>query len=154
VPRAEVDLAVRRAFDRFDVVAFYADVREFEQYIDDWGAEFRDRLLIDATRGGHPHPVAWDMRAKTPDFTAACARFLVDVADRAVTQDGDSRLRRHVLNARRSPNKWGVSISKSGRESPDKIDLAVCAVGARQARRDVVDSGKLAKRKVRSGRVW
>src|SRR4029079_9847087 len=37
VPRAEVDLAVRQAFDRFDVVAFYADVREFEQYIDDWG---------------------------------------------------------------------------------------------------------------------
>lgn len=154
VPRAEVDLAVRQSFDRFDVVAFYADVREFEQYIDDWGAAFRDQLLIDATRGGHPHPVAWDMRTKTAEFTGACARFLVDVGDRAVTHDGDSRLRRHVLNARRSPNKWGVSISKSGRESPDKIDLAVCAVGARQARRDVLASGKLAKRKVRSGRVW
>lgn len=153
VPRAEVDVIVRQAFDRFDVVAFYADVREFEQYVDDWGAAFRDQLLIDATRGAHPHPVAWDMRAKTADFTAACGRFLVDVGDRAVTHDGDSRLRRHILNARRAPNKWGVSISKSGRESPDKIDLAVCAVGARQARRDVIDSGKLAKRKVRTGKA-
>jgi hypothetical protein len=153
VPRAEVDVAVRQAFDRFDVVAFYADVREFEQYVDDWGAAFRDLLLVDATRGAHPHPVAWDMRAKTADFTAACARFLVDVDDRAVSHDGDSRLRRHILNARRAPNKWGVSISKSGRESPDKIDLAVCAVGARQARRDVIDSGKLAKRRVRTGKA-
>ena len=153
VPRAEVDLTVRQAFERFDVVAFYADVREFEQYVDDWGAAFRDQLLIDATRGAHPHPVAWDMRSKTADFTAACGRFVVDVDDRAVTHDGDSRFRRHILNARRAPNKWGVSISKSGRESPDKIDLAVCAVGARQARRDVIASGKLDKRRRRTGKA-
>jgi len=153
VPRAEVDLEVRRAFDRFDVVAFYADVREFEQYVDSWAAEFRDRLAVDATGGRHPHPVAWDMRVKVPEFTAACGRMLVDVADRAVTHDGDSRLRRHVLNARRAPNKWGVSICKEGRESPKKIDLAVCAVGARQARRDVIASGKLDKRRRRTGKA-
>jgi len=154
VPRPEVDRTVRDAFDRYDVVAFYADVKEFEQYVDEWAATFRDRLLIDATAGRHAHPVAWDMRARTAEFTAAAGRFLVDVEDQALTHDGDPRLRRHVLNARRSPNKWGVSICKEGRESPNKIDLAVCAIGARQARRDLISSGKLERRKTRTGKVW
>jgi phage terminase large subunit-like protein len=154
VDRADVDRTVRQAFADWDVVAFYADVKEFEQYVDQWAADFRDRLLIDATAGKYPHPVGWDMRGRVPEFTGACGRFVVDVEDRALTHDGDQRLRRHVLNARRAPNKWGVSICKTGRESPDKIDLAVCAVGARQARRDVIASGKLERRKSRSGTVW
>lgn len=154
VDKPDVDRVVRATFERYDVVAFYADVKEFEQYVDDWGASFRDQLLIDATTGKHAHPVAWDMRNKVQDFTAAVERFLVDVKERSLTHDGDSRLRRHMLNARRSPNKYGVSISKEGRESPNKIDLAVCAIGARQARRDVISSGKLDKRKKRSGQVW
>jgi phage terminase large subunit-like protein len=94
------------------------------------------------------------MRVKVAEFTEACGRFLVDVEDLAVTHDGDPRMRRHMLNARRSPNKYGVSISKEGRDSPNKIDLAVCAIGARKARRDVIASGKLDKRTQRSGVVW
>jgi hypothetical protein len=62
-----------------------------------------------------------------------------------------------VLNARRRPNRYGVSISKEGRESPRKIDLAVCAIGARMARRMLLASPAWAKYnagpKKRAGRV-
>jgi hypothetical protein len=40
-------------------------------------------------------------------------------------------------NARRRPNKYGVGIGKEHRESRRKIDLAVCAVGARMRWRQV-----------------
>jgi len=69
-----------------------------------------------------------------------------------LTNDGDGRLRRHAHNARRYPNRYGVSLWKGARGSARKIDLAVCAVGARMVRREVLNSG--AKKKQRSGRVW
>jgi hypothetical protein len=44
-------------------------------------------------------------------------------------------LRAHLLNARQDPTKWGLGMNKNNRESAKKIDLAVCAVGARMLRR-------------------
>ena len=84
----------------------------------------------------------------------ACELTLTEIQERAFSHDGDSRVGRHVVNARRHPNRWGVSIAKESRDSPKKIDAAVCVIGARMARRLL-----LAKRaaepvkKPRSGRV-
>lgn len=157
VDRADVDRVVRAAFDQRQVVAFFADVAEFESYIDAWAQDFGERLVIQATLGRSAHPVAWDMRGHLRDFTQACERMEVDVREGDVTHDGDSRLQRHILNARRRPNRYGVSISKEGRESPRKIDLAVCAIGARMARRMLLASPAWAKHnagpKKRPGRV-
>ena len=140
VDRADVDLAVARAFDRLEVAAFYADVALWESYIDTWRDRYVDGLEVWATtgQGKRGHAVAWDMRSRVAEFTLAAERFAADVAERTVTHDGDSRLAAHVANARRAPNRYGVSIRKEGRESPRKIDLAVCAVGARKARADVL----------------
>jgi hypothetical protein len=156
VDRADVDRVVRATFDRRDVVAFFADVAEFESYIDTWAAAFGDRLVIQATTGKNAHAVAWDMRKHVQEFTEGAGRTLIDIGQRDLTHDGDSRLQTHVLNARRRPNRWGVSISKEGRESPRKIDLAVCAIGARIARRQVLASAAWRKRRARkrTGRVW
>lgn len=153
VSRADVDRVVRQTFDRFDVVAFFADVRDFESYVDAWGNDFGKGLLIDATAGKYRHPVAWDMRGRNKEFTEAVERTLVDIRAGDLTHDGDSQFTRHVLNARRRPNQYGVSISKTGRESPHKIDLAVCAVGARLARRLAMASPKWARRKRKTGRA-
>lgn len=156
VDRADVDLTVRRVFATRDVVAFFGDVAEFESYIDSWATDFGSKLLVQATTGKYAHSVAWDMRSHIPEFTEACQRTLIDIRERELTHDGDSRLQRHVLNARRRPNKYGVSISKEGRESPRKIDLAVCAIGARLARRIVLASKAWQKRQRRAtgkGRV-
>ncbi|WP_049566850.1 terminase [Streptomyces sp. SBT349] len=157
VDRADVDRTVRAVFDERDVIAFFADVKEFESYVDSWALEFGERLLVQATVGRHQHPVAWDMRGKVREFTEACERAEIDIRERDLTHDGDSRLQRHVLNARRRPNRYGVSIAKESRESPKKIDSAVCAVGARMVRRLVLASPEWAKRKQkqkrRTGRV-
>ncbi|SFD14215.1 Terminase [Streptomyces aidingensis] len=145
VDRTDVDRVVRQVFAERNVVAFFGDVKEFESYIDTWGQDFGERLLIHATAGRYAHPVAWDMRGRVREFTAACERMEVDIRERDVTHDGDSRLQRHVLNARRRPNRYGVSVAKESRDSPHKIDLAVCAIGARMARRMLLASPEWAK---------
>jgi len=155
VDRVDVDRVVRQVFDRYRVVAFFADVAGWETYVDQWGQEFGDRLVIDATGGRSRHPVAWDMRAHVPEFTKAAEWFEAELRDHAISHDGDARLRQHLLNAKRAPNRWGVSIRKEHRESARKIDLAVCAVGARMVRRLVVASPSWVKQGSgkRAGRV-
>lgn len=155
VDRPDVDRVVRQSIERYDVVAFFGDVKEFESYIDTWATDFGPDLLIDATGGKHRHPIAFDMRARTQEFTAAAERALVDIREQEFPHPGDPRLTRHALNARRAPNRYGVSISKKGRESSEKIDLIVCAIGARHVRRLVLASPNWAKqKKKRSGKVW
>lgn len=151
VPRDEVDQVVRATHAIRNVVAFFADVREFESYVDKWAAEFGPRYVIWANEGKYRHAVAWDMRGRVKEFTEAAGRALVDIRNRDFPHDGDSRLARHVMNARRAPNKWGVSISKESPHSPKKIDLAVCAIGARMVRRLVLASPKWAERDKETG---
>ena len=155
VDRVDVDRAVRALFDRFDPVGFLGDVREFESYIDQWGNDFGSRLLIDATTGKYRHAVAFDMRARGAEFTAAAERARVDIEEGEWPHDGDHRLVRHLGNTWRAPNRWGVSVSKENRHSPRKIDLTVCAILARHARRLVLASEAWAKRGERKkpGRV-
>jgi hypothetical protein len=149
VDAADVDRVVAAVFERYSPLAFFADVREFEQSVDAWALAYHDRLLIDATAGKHRHAVAWDMRVHVEEFTAGCERTLIDIQDKAVPHNGDPRLRRHVLNARRAPNRYGVSIAKRGREDSRKIDFAVCLVGARLAWRRLLASPAYASRKRR-----
>ena len=151
IDRDEVHGGVCRAFDRFDVVAFYADVAEWESYIDRWRDEFGDRLLVNAASasGKKAHAIAWDMRGRTAEFSEAVERFAADVHSEDLTHSGDRALAAHVANAKRAGNRWGYSLRKEHRESDRKIDLAVCAVGARMARRDVLNAGVMSKRKRR-----
>lgn len=153
VDRRDVDRVVRATFDRYDVVGFFADPKDFESYIDTWANEFGKQLLVEATGGRYRHPVAFDMRGRRREFTEATGRLLIDIRARDVTHDGDARLVRHFLNARRRPNEYGVAIAKEGRESPRKIDLAVCAIGARMVRRMVLAHPKWARRRRKRGRA-
>lgn len=158
VPVHEVDAAVERMFDRWDVRAFFADVREWESFTKiAWPERYADELELHAVPSGQdPHPVAWDMRSKshTHAFTMAAEMTLTEIGERAFRHDGDSRVGRHMANARRRPNQYGVSIGKESRDSPKKIDAAICVIGARMIRRLL-----LAKRaaepvkKKRSGRI-
>ena len=156
VDRVDVDRVVRVTFDRYDVVAMLGDVREFESYIDTWGNDFGEDLLIDATTGKYRHPVAFDMRARVSEFTQAAERSRVDIEAGEWPHDGDGRLVRHLGNTWRAPNKYGVSVSKENRHSPRKIDLTVCSILARHGRRLVLASDAWQKRGQRTkqpGRV-
>lgn len=150
-PRAEIDLAVRSAFDRYDVVGFYSDVHPWESYIDAWTEDLSEDLCAKAAAKS---PIGFDMRSRTKDITLATEAFYDAVIEESLTHDGDSRLAQHVYNARRRPNAWGVAIGKEHRESQRKVDAAVSAILARKARTDYLalpDSRKRQEQKKRSG---
>ena len=138
IPREDVDAAVRSCFEKYDVVGFRADVKEFEAYIDQWGRDYKRKLRVNATPG---NPVAFDMRGNTKRFALDCERFLDAVLERELSHDGNVVLRQHVLNARRHPTKYSaVAIRKASKDSSRKIDSAVCAVLAYGSRQDYLMS--------------
>ncbi|AGK87942.1 terminase large subunit [Mycobacterium phage Severus] len=146
VPREDVDAVVRSAFQRYDVVGFRADVKEFEAYVDQWGRDFRRKIKVNATPG---NPIAFDMRGQTKRFALDCERFLDAVLERELQHDGNPVLRQHILNARRHPTTYdAISIRKESKDSSKKIDAAVCAVLAFGSRQDFLMS-----KKSRSGRA-
>lgn len=159
VPVNEVGAAVDRAFNRWNPVAFFADVREWESFVHTtWPDRHGDRLVVMANpRGRNAGPVAWDMRAKTQEFTLAAETCNTEITERQFTHDGSSVVGRHVAHARRRPNRYGISIGKESPRSPKKIDAAVCVIGARMVRRVVLASPEWSKRtakKSRTGRVY
>lgn len=146
VPREDVDATVRSCFERYDVVAFRADVKEFEAYVDQWGKDFKKKIKVNASPN---NPIAFDMRGQTKRFAFDCERFLDAVLEREVYHDGNLTLRQHVLNARRHPTIYdAISIRKTSKDSSKKIDAAVCAVLSFGARQDFLMS-----KRNRSGRV-
>jgi hypothetical protein len=174
-PRAEVDERWRAANRRFNVVAGWGDpshakdddddTRYWDDVLDGWHRDFKEHYKLWAVQSGdHRHSVVWDMTspARTSLFVAAAERFveeiehLDDVEEFAplFRHDGHPALVSHLRNARRAPGKFGVSLMKEGRESSNKIDLAVCAVGARLLRRQYLNRDPEADKPVYDNRVW
>ena len=137
VPREDVNNTVDWVFGTYDVVAFRSDVREFEAYVDQWGAKYGKRLAIRATA---KHPVGYDMRSNIKNFTLDCERFQDAVVELELLHGGSPVLKRHINNAVRRPNNFGISISKATKDSARKIDAAVCAVLAFGARNEYLMS--------------
>lgn len=137
VPVHEVDAAVARAFRTWKVQAFFGDVHEWESFVKiDWpnlAKEMGLRFVVDADP---LHPIAWDMRtgAHNARFTQAAELVHAEIELGSFTHDGNPVLARHIANARERSNRYGTSIGKESRDSPLKIDLAVCTVGARMVR--------------------
>lgn len=148
-----VDLAVVHVMDSYNVVAFFADVQEWESFTKlSWAKAYGERLRVHAsTTGKLPEPIAWDMRSHVLEFTRAVELVGQEIVDGLFTHDGNGALSRHVANARRHPNRWGVSIGKESPSSSKKVDAAVAMVGARMVRSLVLAAGPVKKR---SGRVW
>lgn len=135
IDREAVDATVRRTFETYDVVAFYADLHPWESYVDAWARDLgtidrRNGLCVAATT---KHPVAWDMRSHERDFTVAAERYHDAITTGTLVHDGNVTLREHTLNARRRPNRTGVSFGKEHRESARKVDALAAAVLSRLA---------------------
>lgn len=146
VPREDVDATVRSMFASYDVVAFRADVKEFEAYVDQWGKDFKKKVKVNASPN---NPIAFDMRGQQKKFAFDCERFLDAVLEESLSHDGNPVLRQHVLNAKRHPTNYdAISIRKASKDSSRKIDAAVCAVLAFGARQDYLMS-----KRSRSGRA-
>lgn len=138
VPREQVNEQVEHSFARYDVVAFRADVKEFESYVDQWGTKYKKQIKVNATPG---HPIAYDMRGQQKRFALDCERFLDAVLEQELLHENNPIMRQHVLNARRHPTTYdAISIRKASKDSSRKIDVAVCCVLAYGARQEFLMS--------------
>lgn len=156
VDRDAVDNAVIDIMSTYKVVAFFFDPshakddeaeddeRWFWPLCDEWHRRYGRRLKVWATKtGDRQHAVAWDMTSaqRLAQFVPAVEQLDADIeaGEFRFHQAGRSSwLQRHLVNARRAPGKFGISMRKEHRESAKKIDLAVCAAGARMLRRMVL----------------
>lgn len=137
VPREDVNDTVDWAMNHYDVVGMRADVREFEAYVDQWGAKYGRKMKVKASQR---HPIAFDMRSNIKTFTLDCEKFQDAVYEGEIAHAGHPVLKRHVNNAVRRPNNFGISISKATKDSSRKIDAAVCAVLAFAVRQEFLMS--------------
>lgn len=139
VPTVEVLAAVDDAFRNYKVVGMYADPAKWESHVASWEAKYGRRLKVKASI---QHPIEWWMTGGRSNLIVrALESFRSSVADSELTHDGSSVLARHILNARRRRSRSGIQIMKEHPESPRKIDAAVAAVLAWQARVDAMAKG-------------
>ena len=97
------------------------------------------------------HAINWDMTGadKTKAFISAAEQTVEDFEtlndieefEPTFEIDGHPVLVQHLKNAIEhfDPRGWGISLAKEGKDSPRKIDAAVCLVGARMLRRIVLN---------------
>lgn len=139
VDAEQIDNRLISYFERFEVVGFFSDVREWEGFAKvTWPERWKDQLEIWAVSGGKlPEPIAWDMRSHSRDFALAAELVEAEILEKAFTHDGHPVVARHVANARRYETKWNgaISVKKETPNSPDKIDACVCVIGARMVYR-------------------
>jgi len=145
----KVDAAVRKAFEDYQVVAFWADVREWESFTrTTWPEDLGDGLILPAVRGQGMSAslVAWDMRSHAYQFAEAAETAYDEIQKQAFTHDGSADMGEHVSNCRVNEFKGRFSVKKESPKSPKKIDLAVCMIGARMLYRAVLSSREWAAR--------
>jgi hypothetical protein len=147
VPRHDVYRVGVEAMMRWRVLALWADpgsgeddegVAWWDSTIDDWAEELGDdkEIMPAVTSGPRAHRVRWDMRhpLHTKSFTLAAERTLADITMGELTHDGHPLLQQHVLNCKKRPNQFGISVGKEHRDSANLVDGGVSMVGARMMR--------------------
>ena len=122
VDRHDVNRAVEKMFERYNVSMLWCDPSFYEPDVLEWSKRWKHRVERIPPTNHRVAPMA--------------QQFLADLIGKEIGGDGDSRLTRHVLNAVATE---AGSFKKEKKNSPRKIDLLACAVlanGARQATKD------------------
>ncbi|MGL5825550.1 MAG: hypothetical protein ACRCYU_12180 [Nocardioides sp.] len=144
IDRTLVNNAVHDAFRTYNVVGFYADVALWEADIADWSASYGELLH---TKANAKDSISWDMRSSIQRSTRAHERLMASIFNGGISHNGDRTLRRHVLNARRKVNNYGLSFTKESKDSPRKVDAYAALMLAHEAWTDWRTSTKKAKKK-------
>ena len=154
VDKIVVRETVDHVFAEYDVVAFFSDVAYWETDVDHWRETYSEQLL---TKASTKHAIKWDMRDHQAETVYAVEALHRAFTDRelplSTTAPKAAALKRHVLNARRRPNRWGVSFGKESRESTKKVDALAALLLARMARTKLLGDGALEKRRPKTGRL-
>ncbi|HKE75086.1 MAG TPA: terminase large subunit [Acidimicrobiales bacterium] len=128
VPAGEVDACLADAMERYRVVRGYFDPPLWQTEIDNWAGEFGEtQVMRFATQ-----------RAR---MISAVERFRTDLAAGRLKHTGHETLSRHALNAQMREVRGGYWLGKPGSGPADKIDAAVAAVLAYEARADAIAAG-------------
>lgn len=145
VPAAEVDQIIRELFDRYKVTRMYGDPFFWTTEMDAWRGRYGDRKVFTFATTEYKRT------------GLACASFAQAITAGLLTHDGDPTLAEHIGNAvRQDTNFRGDDdvplwvISKERRGSPRKIDAAMAAVLAWEARNDSIAAGDLKRGSGRS----
>ena len=121
VPRGEVEQAIEDAFDLFNVRSFQCDTSYWLAEFNRWQEKYGKRRVLDFTMSN-------------ARMVPAAQEFYSGVCDGKVWHNGDSRLTEHVGNAVTHETPRGIAIKKDAKNSKRKIDLAVAACMANDAR--------------------
>jgi hypothetical protein len=138
-PESEVDATLAEAMRRYQVAFLYGDPPYWQDSLARWSKEWPETIVE-----------WWTNRDR--QMVAAVERL--ETAVRAAVQGGargihagDPVLARHVGNARRKTVRGGIILRKEAPKSPKKIDAAMAAILAYEARADALTAGIKKKRK-------
>ncbi len=118
VPRADVDIAVQMAFQRYEVVELACDPWGWRSEIEQW-----------ANRHGDKRVLEWNTAA-AQRMAPATDRLYQAVVTGAMTHDGNADLAAHIAHCVAKSTPMGDLVSKDKRGSTRKIDAAVAAIVA------------------------
>ncbi len=150
-PLVEIEAAIEDTFKRYRVVGFHADPgRDWRSHVNVWEAKHGSSIPT-KMRVKTDHPFEWWMLSGRSGLVQqAVEQFEGAVRNRDLSHDGSYRLTQHVLNSRRRIANGKLRLAKESDNSPRKIDAAVAAVLAFDARARAVALGfKTDKRRSR-----
>jgi phage terminase large subunit-like protein len=134
VPTDAVDAALADAMERYRVIRGYFDPPLWRSEIEGWAREFGDTAVrkFDTTK---------------VRMVGAVERFRTDVTARTLKYAVNEVLTRHVLNAQvKEARGGGYWLGKDRPGSQSRIDAAVAAVLAYEARADALAAGEATPR--------
>lgn len=144
VNEKKFDAAVRLAFQRFTVVGFFADPPYWQDWLDKWERDFGEELRVASSAGSK---IAF-YTAHDTKMHFALQRLKIALDDGRAKIIPNRQLVRHFQNAQ----KWTRSrnmevIGKESQKSPRKIDAAIAATLAYEARATFIKKGVTEKPK-------
>lgn len=147
-PLVEIEALISQCFTRYRVAAFYCDpAKDWRSYVNAWEAKYSGSTVRapDGKKQVHvtrDHPFEWWMTGGRSGLVQrAIEQFEGAIRNGDMTHDGGAGLTRHVLNTRRRLSAGKLALAKENDYSPNKIDAAVSAVLAWQARLDCIAAG-------------
>lgn len=130
VDQEAFDAFVREAFEKYQVVGFFADPPYWQDYIEKWERDFGEGLRVKASGKSS---IKWWTKLDS-QMALALQRLHVAMKTGNVRLSNDRTMIRHFLNARKWKRKGGEVIGKETKNSVKKIDTAMAATLAFEAR--------------------
>ncbi|WP_075740728.1 terminase large subunit domain-containing protein [Actinoalloteichus sp. GBA129-24] len=124
VPRDEVEAAVMRAFESYNVELMWCDPAFWETEVESWSVQWPGRVERLPMSNARIGPMV--------------AQWLADLAEGRLLHVENPGLTRHVMNAIAKDTPSGITFRKERRDSPRKVDAYAAAVLSNGARHDIV----------------